>query len=287
MYSSRTVISFFIVICLFTDPAFAAGRCNIRDALRGMLSRIRGGGSANPLSDVAFTEETRRAARDAWNATHRDIPVNPRGTSPETQLARGIDAQDFFGFDGRLSLDDAVRTGRISDNAAAYGSNRRFWWEDSIVPASRSKSPEIGRLAREYGDANVRRTVGWPNTAASVNGNTTNLASRRFAMNEAFTTGANGERVRTAGSLEVIAQNPATGRWEPFLYEWRDGAWVQMRTLRGTPVRDACIRCHSTQANPTVFTPVPYRVVPDAAAMDAIYHSPYTPTSYNQFLNGR
>lgn len=279
----RKVILFLFAISLVAEPSLAAGRCSIRDALRNMLTRVRARGpAADPLANATFDADTIKQARAAYRETGHDIPVNPNGSSPETQLARSIDGQDFFGFDGELSLDEAVRRGRISDNATAYNGNRHFWWQDSNVPVARSKSPEIGRLARDYGEANVRRTVGWPNTAVSVNGNTTNLATRRFAMNEAFTTGANGQRVRTAGSLEVIAQD-SSGQWQPFLYEWKDGAWVQMRTLRGEPVRNACLRCHSTAANPTRFTPVPYKVVPDANAMDAIYSSPYTNTSYNQF----
>lgn len=274
---------FFILVSFVAEPSFSAGRCNIRDALRNMLTRVRARGpAADPLANATFDADTIARARAAYRETGRDIPVNPNGSSPETQLARNIDGQDFFGFGGQLNLDEAVRAGRISDNAAAYNGNRQYWWLDSNVPVARSKSPEIGRLAREYGDSNVRRTVGWPNRAVSNSGNTTDLATRRFAMNEAFTRGANGERVRTAGSLEVIAQD-ANGQWQPFLYEWKNGAWVQMRTLRGEPVRNACIRCHSTATNPTRFTPVPYRVVRDSNAMHEIYDNPYTSTSYNQF----
>jgi hypothetical protein len=237
------------------------------------------------LTESPWSDELRREAREYYRRTGQELRVADNGRSPETALAREVNSQDLFGYDGFLSVDDAVRAGRFTESSPYLrgGVNQRdYWWLDSDVPVTMSRSPGIRELVERHGADRVRRTIGWPNSSISTSGNTTNLASQRYAMNEVLARGADGRLVRQPGStLEVIARNQKSGDWEPFLYEWVDGRWVQLRTLQGVPVRRNCITCHSNSSG--AFTPLPYKSVPDYQGMHQIYSAPYGPTSYNQF----
>lgn len=57
MYNSRTLILFFVAIVLSLEPAVAAGNCNVGDALRSMLSRIRGRNTASARAATAELPE--------------------------------------------------------------------------------------------------------------------------------------------------------------------------------------------------------------------------------------
>ncbi len=273
-------IIFIFLFLFYSSTSKANSGCftSVMDALRGLtLSSEARQLQALQRMDLT-TPEGRQALREYRARTGQDLPVDPRGRSPETALAQETDASDLFGY-GESSVERTVRSGRMTDTAPYNG--RDYWWTDTRVPSDRSLSPNVQELVREHGARNVRRTIGWPNRTPSTQQATVpiELGRHRYALNQVLDPTT---REVTEETLEVFAKNRRTGEWEPFLYEKRNGEWVQMRSFNGSPVRQACIRCHQNRAGR--MSPIPYKRVPTWTDMNRIYDSPYySPRVYDQF----
>lgn len=176
------------------------------------------------------------------------------GTSADSQLARKLSGADRFAPVVNTDLDELVRSNGFQDRgvyAAKVGTNSKgydLWWEREKVPTSASTPLKIIEPYKNLPDSMKEREVFWQKNMQAA---TTPGSKAQFTIDQKEGVRIAVNRIKDCEtcpmkdhSLEVMAWNPETNNYTPFVYKKVGEDWVLSKTFHGKNVGESCTTCH-------------------------------------------